>query len=476
MIGITAYGTYLPAYRIGPETKGWNSKIEKSVGYYDEDSLTMGVAAALDCIGSGDRSRVGGLYFASTTTPYREKLASTTASIACDLRNDIRTVDVANSLRSGTTALLAAADAVKAGSANDLLVAAAECGRLGPPHENFDRNSGDGAAAFLVGDREVIAAIERSHTVSNELLDVWRLAGDAYVHTWEDRFVVEEGYLKVLHGAVSDFLKKGKLKPGDISKAVLYAPDGRRHAQMCAKLGFSPEQVQDPLFGKMGNTGAAFAPMLLAAALDTARPGDRILVAGYGDGADVLLLRVTEDIVNAKGRRSVERRISRRLVIRDYETYLGFRHNIPEGDYYPPLRPSVSAIARERDAIFRLHAGACGACGTVQYPAQRICSRCGAKDSATPVRLSDRRATVFTYTLDNLAQVPAFDLPLVDSILDFEGGGRGCFQMTDCNPNEVRVGLKVDMTFRKMHTSGGMNNYFWKCRPVCEAGPNEESQ
>ena len=92
------------------------------------------------------------------------------------------------------------------------------------------------------------------------------------------------------------------------------------------------------------------------------------------------------------------------------------------------------------------------------------------------MRLSDRRATVFTYTLDNLAQVPAFDLPLVDSILDFEGGGRGCFQMTDCDPKEVRVGLQVEMTFRKMHTSGGMNNYFWKCRPVREAGPDEESQ
>jgi len=476
MIGITAFGAYLPAHRIGPDTKGWNSKIEKAVGYYDEDSLTMGVAAALDCIGSVDRGGIDALYCASTTAPYREKLASTTAAIACDLRNEIQTVDFANSLRSGTTALRAAADAVKAGSADNVLVAVSECGRLGQPRGNFDRNSGDGAAAFLVGGRDVVAEIEASRTVSNELLDVWRLDGGKYVSSWEDRFVMEEGYLKVVHRAVVDFLKREKLGVGDISKAVLYAPDGRRHMQMCTKLGFSPEQAQDPLFGKMGNTGAAFVPTLLAGALETANPGDRILVAGYGDGADILLIRVTEKIGKAKGRNSVGRGLSRKLTIRDYETYLGIRHNVPDGDYYPPLRPSVSAIARERDAIFRLHGGACGSCGTVQYPPQRICSRCGAKDSAAPVRLSDRRAKVFTYTLDNLAQVPAFDLPMADCILDFEGGGRGCFQMTDCDPKDVRIGMKVEMTFRKLHTSGGMNNYFWKCRPVRETSPDEESQ
>src|SRR5512141_524064 len=98
MIGITSYGAYVPLHRLGPETRGWGFPFEKAVGYYDEDSLTMAVAATLDCLGGGDRAVVDGLYFASTTAPYREKLTAATAAIACDLRNEILTLDFANSL------------------------------------------------------------------------------------------------------------------------------------------------------------------------------------------------------------------------------------------------------------------------------------------------------------------------------------------------------------------------------------------
>jgi hypothetical protein len=133
MTGIISYGAYVPLHRLGPETKGWGFPFEKAVGYYDEDSLTMAVAAALDCLGRSDRNAVDGVYFASTTAPYREKQTATTAAIACDLRSDILTVDFANSLRAGTAALKTALDTVKAGSAKNLLVTASDCGRLGQP-------------------------------------------------------------------------------------------------------------------------------------------------------------------------------------------------------------------------------------------------------------------------------------------------------------------------------------------------------
>ena len=476
MIGITSYGAYVPLHRLGPETKGWGFPFEKAVGYYDEDSLTMAVTAALDCLRGSVPSTIDGLYFASTTAPYKEKLTATTAAFACDLRSDILTVDFANSLRAGTAALRTALDTVKAGSAKNLLVTAADCGRLGQPRDSFDQNNGDGAAAFLIGNRDVIAIIEASDSLSNELLDVWRLDGGKYVRSWEDRFVMDEGYFKVLPAAISAFLKKQNLGTKDISKAVFYAPDRRRHADMAKRLGFAPAQVQDALFGKMGNTGAAFSLMLLVAALEEAKAGDTILVASYGNGVDILLLKVTENIDRIRGRRGMKRNLSTKLTIPDYQGYLGFRHSPPEGNLYPPVRPSASAIARDRDVIFRLHAGKCKACGTVQYPPQRICGRCRAKDSAEPIRLSDRKAKVFTYTLDNLAQIPAFDLPMVDSIIDFDGGGRGCFQMTDRDLREVKVGLEVEMTFRKLHTAGEMNNYFWKCTPVREPGPAKESK
>jgi hydroxymethylglutaryl-CoA synthase len=475
MIGITSYGAYVPLRRLGPETRGWGFPFEKAVAYYDEDSLTMAVAATLDCLGGGDRAAVDGLYFASTTAPYREKLTAATAAIACDLRNEIWTLDFANSLRAGTSALRMALDTVKAGSAKNLLVTAAECGRLGQPRDSFDQNNGDGGAAFLIGDSDVIATIEAAQSISHEMLEVWRL-DSRYLRSWEDRFVIEEGYFKVLPAAVSGFLKGLNLAQRDITRAVFYAPDRRRHADMGKKLGFAPAQVQDALFGKMGNTGAAFSLMLLVAALEDAKPGDTILLAGYGNGVDTFLLRVTENIGRIQGRRGMKRSLAMKMTIPDYESYLGFRHNPQESNLYPPVRPSGSVIFRDRDAIFRLHGGRCNSCGSIQYPPQRICSRCHAKDSMEPVRLSDRRAKIFTYTLDNLAQIPSFDLPMVDSIINFEGGGRGCFQMTDRIPGEVTVGMPVEMTFRKLHTAGEMNNYFWKCTPVREAGPAKESR
>jgi hydroxymethylglutaryl-CoA synthase len=466
MTGIISYGAYVPLHRLGPETKGWGFPFEKAVGYYDEDSLTMAVAAALDCMDGSDRNAVDGFYFASTTAPYREKLSATAAATACDLRSDILTVDFANSLRAGTAALRTALDTVKAGSAKNLLVTASDCGRLGQPRDSFDQNNGDGAAAFLIGDHDAIATIEASDSLSDEMLDVWRHENGKYLRTWEDRFVMDKGYFRLLPAAIAAFLKKRDLTPKDINKAVFYAPDRRRHSDMAKRLGFAPAQVQDALFGKMGNTGAAFSLMLLAAALEEAKPGETILAASYGNGVDLLLLKITENITKVGPRRGIKENLGRKLLIPDYETYLGFRHSPPEGNYYPPVRPSASAIWRDRDTIFRLYAGRCNSCGALQYPPQRICTRCRAKDRMEPVRLSDRPAKIFTFTLDSLAQIPAFDLPVVDCILDFAGGGRGCFQMTDRDPREVKVGLDVEMTFRKLHTAFEMNNYFWKCTPI----------
>jgi hydroxymethylglutaryl-CoA synthase len=476
MIGITSYGAYVPLRRLGPETKGWGFPFEKAVGYYDEDSLTMAVAAALDCVGEGDRTQIDGFYFASTTSPYKEKLTATTAAIACDLRNDILTVDFANSLRAGTAAIRTALDTVKAGSAGNLLVATADCGRLGQARDSFDQNTGDGAAAFIIGDQDVIATIEAAGSLSNEMLDIWRIDGGKYVRAWEDRFVMDEGYFRILPLAISSFMKKQNLDLKEITKVIFYAPDRRRHADMAKRLGLAPGQIQDALFGKMGNTGAAFCPMLLVAALEESKPGDTLLLANYANGADILYLKVTDNIRRIKSRRGIRRSLDMKMMIPDYDTYLSYRHRPPDGSHYPPVRPSASAILRERDFIFRLHGGKCKNCGSIQYPPQRICTRCKAKDSMEPVRLSDRKAKVFTFTLDNLAQIPPHDLPMVDTIINFEGGGRGCFQMTDRDPGQVKIEMEVEMTFRKLHTSHEMSNYFWKCMPVRAASPTKESK
>jgi uncharacterized OB-fold protein len=342
----------------------------------------------------------------------------------------------------------------------------------------MDSGFGDGAAAFLIGDKDVIATIEASYSLSNELLDVWRASGARSVRSWEDRFVFEEGYLKILPQAVKSFFEKYNLSAKDITKAVFYGPDLRRHRQMVGALGFKPEQVQEPFFDKLGNTGAAFSLMMLVAALEDAKPGDKILLAAYGDGADVLLLKVTDKIKDITGKWGMKRSLASKMVLRnqgEYQAYREFAASDPEkfGG------ASASVIARDRDAIYTLRGMKCLTCGTVQYPPQRICTHCHTKDNFEPYTFADKQGKVFTFTLKYGGDIPAFARPMVDTMVDFEGGGRALFGMTDMVADKVKVGMDVEMSFRTLGVGGGIHNYFWRCmppRPSAEGWPGKETK
>ena len=467
MAGIVSYGAYIPRYRLGKETTGWGLPAEKPVANFDEDSITMAVAAGMDCVRGWDRDAVDALLFATTTSPYIEKQGAAVVAAAVDLRRNILTNDVTNSLRAGTLAMRSAVDAIAAGTAKQVMVTAADC-RMGAPRGEFDRTSGDGAAALLFGDTGVIANIVDSYSVSDETLDVWRAEGDNFVRSWEDRFILETGYLSVLPEAVSGLLQKCNLTPKDITKAVFYGPSARRHAEMAKRLGFDPQtQVQNPLFGKVNNTGAAYTLMLLIAALEEAKPGDKILVASYGDGADAYLLEVTSEIEKLGPRRGVKHHLEPKRILADYDTYLNWRGLLASesGSRRPPVPPpSASAHWRERDGIGRLHGVKCKECGLIQYPPQRICTRCHTKDNWDTVRLSDKNGKVFTFSMDYIAGT--VDVPLAITIIDFDGGGRGLFEMTDRELDDVKCEASVEMSFRKLRSSGGVHNYFWKAIPA----------
>jgi len=177
----------------------------------------MAAAAAIDCLTGVDRGTIDGLYFATTTSPYKEKLGAAIVAMAADLRQDVLTADFAHSLRAGTSALMSAVDAVKAGSAKKVMVTAADS-RLGIPGSPYEQNFGDGAGALLIGDSDVAATIEASYSVYSEIVDVWRADGDTFIRSWEDRFTTTHGYLAVVGEAVSGLLKKTGLKPGDFAK------------------------------------------------------------------------------------------------------------------------------------------------------------------------------------------------------------------------------------------------------------------
>src|SRR5437667_6190611 len=252
MVGITSYGAYIPMLRLplAAIAGGEPGSPEKAVAGWDEDSVTMAVAAAVDCLHGIDRRNVDAVFFASTSYPFQEKQGAAIIAKALDLRRDVRTADVGGSLRAGTNALRAALDAVGAGSARQVLVVAGDT-RMAAPRTPMEANLGDGAAAFLIGAEGVALAPVASHTISDEIIDVWRTEGDPFVHAWEDRFVVDHGYRASVREVVRGVLAETKLQPKDVTRLVLYGPDARSHAALVRELGFEAAQAGDPLFGKV---------------------------------------------------------------------------------------------------------------------------------------------------------------------------------------------------------------------------------
>lgn len=466
MVGITSYGAYVPLYRLSREVIARGARGEKATCNFDEDSITMAVAAAIDCLTGIDRETVDGLYFATTTSPYKEKSGAAIVAMAADLKGEALTADFAHTLRAGTSALRSAVDAVKAGSAKRVLVAAADS-RLGLPGSVYEQNFGDGAGALLIGDSNVIATIEASYSVYNEIMDVWRADGDTFIRSWEDRFTSTYGYAAAVSEAVSGLLNKTGLKPGDFARVVFYTPDARRSADVAKELGFDVKaQLQDPFFNALGNTGTAFPLMLLAAALEEAKAGDRILMASYGNGSDAFVLQVTDQIKKIKARRGMKGHLNSKKVMDDYRQYLIWRGILP----IEPRKETVAFISapalwRERDANLRLHGVKCKVCGTIQYPPQRVCTKCQAKDQFEPYRLSDKKANVFTFSMDYITY-PVLERPVVNVTIDFKGGGRALLYLTDREAEQVKCGLPVEMSFRKLFVRDGIHNYFWKAIPL----------
>ncbi len=476
MAGIVSYGAYIPYYRLPRSVinEAWQrgrGRGERAVARFDEDPVSMSVAAGMDCLGGFDPKAVDGLFFASTTAPYKERQNATIAGTALDLDRNVRNADFANCLKAGTTALLSAADAVDAGSLKQVLVTAADMRPAAASGDN-EQAFGDGAAALLLGTEGVIAEIEGSFTLSDDLVDAWRAHDETFVRNWEERFGLDEGYRKIPAEAAAGVLAKLGLSPGDIAKVCCYGPNTRRHGELAKRMGFEASQVQDPMLDSVGNTGAALALMILVAALEEAKAGDRILLVSWGNGSDAVVLRVTEAITEIGSRRAIKGHLGIRREMDSYQKYLRWRGLVSlEAAARPAKSPtSMSSLWREHASAMPLYGVKCRKCGTPQMYLSaastrvRVCLKCHARDDFEPYRFAERRGKVASFSHDFLAL--SQDPPNTLTIVDFEGGGRGSFEMTDRVPDECEVGMSVEMTFRKIFFDKGVHNYFWKCKPV----------
>ena len=349
--------------------------------------------------------------------------------------------------------------------------------RLGYPAGPAEMNFGDGAVALLVGAGETLAEVEHFDSRYWEIQDTWRSDQDTFVRTAEDRFSMDEGYADVMVQSVAAALEKYGLAAADVAHFAFNAPNLRQVKGVAKKLRFDEQtQVNDVLHASVGDTGCAASLLSLVAALEQSRAGETILLACYGNGCDTVVLETTDRIGSEPACRGVRRHIESRRELRNYEQYLRWRGLLPiQPAARPPVEermPSPAAQWREVPWEMRLTGTRCTHCGTPQYPPQRVCVTCHTKDEMEPYRFTDVPARLFSFSHDYVMETP--DTPVTVTFVDFEGGGRLMCDMTDRDPDEVVVGMPVEMSFRRLYYVNGVYNYWWKCQPVrCQQAGTE---
>ena len=474
--GILSYGAYLPRRRLqrksiaaantwfAPGLRGL-AKGERAMANWDEDTVTMAVEAARDCLAGPAPADLGQLMLASTTHPFDDRQNAAIVANALHLDSALRVLDVTGSQRAGTSALISAL----AGGGSSLVTASEH--RLAKAASPQEMHYGDGAAALLIGSGKPIARLLGSHSETVDFVHQFRSSERAHDYAWEERWIRDEGYLKIVPTALAALFKATGIAPAAVTHFCLPCTLPRVVPGVAKRAGIGEAAVRDTLAAVCGDTGAAHALLLLAQALSQAKPGDLIAVAAFGQGCDALLFEVTDAIGALPARGGVDGALARRKEETNYLRFLAFNDHIAlergmraEADKGTPL----TTLYRNRDMITGLIGGRCRLCGTLQFPRGRYCvnPQCNALDSQDDQPFSDARAKVMSYTADALTY--SADPPAYYGMVEFDAGGRMMADFTDVDEGKVEVGMPMRMLFRiKEHdTARGFVRYFWKAAPV----------
>jgi len=478
--GILAFGAYVPRTRLqrsavyaahawfAPGLKG-QSKGERAIGDWDEDTITMAVEAARDALTGVERATVGSLSLASTTLPYIDRLNSGIVKEALNLPDAVAALDVTGSQRAGTSSLLQALKGAKGGAAPHLVLASEM--RKASPASEAELTNGDAAAGLLVGSGEVVAKFLGAHSVTADFVDHYRTEDMDFDYGWESRWIRDEGYTKLAGGALKAGLAALGVAPEAVDRLVIPLV-GRGVADGLAKqAGVKPEALADTLLATVGDSGVAHPLLLLVTALEQAKPGEKIVVLGFGQGVDVLLFEATPALAKLSARRGVKGSVARRHADDNYLRWLFHRGLLAlekgmraEFDQKQP----ATTLWRHRKTVFGLVGGRCTKTGVVQFPKSDITVGSNDRSSGTQedYPLAELKSKIITFTADNLTYSP--NPPAYYGMVDFEGGGRLTVEFADVAGVEVEVGREMRMVFRikALDEQRHFTKYFWKAAPA----------
>ena len=271
--------------------------------------------------------------------------------------------------------------------------------------------------------------------------------------------------------ALKAVLAKTAVDPGSIAHLCLPMAMPRVGAGVAKLAGIPEASLRDNLQGNCGEVGTAHPLLLLIRALEQAKPGERILVIGFGGGVDALLFEPTLALTDLVPRRGVSGSLKRRKEESNYQRYLAFNDLvIVERGLRAEVdkQTALSTLYRKRKMLLGLIGGRCTACGTLQFPKSNMCvnPNCNVVGTQEDQPFADLAGRVMSYTADNLTYSP--DPPQVYGMVQFAEGGRMMVDFTDVDAAAVDVGMPMRMTFRikEIDSARGFTRYFWKATPA----------
>ncbi len=468
--GLLATTRYLPRLRLersdvlaqhrwmAPGLRGL-AQGRRTMASWDEDSVTMAAEAGRALMQSLPGAAARELSLVSTTLPFAERLNAAIVAGALGLPDSATLRDTGGSGRAALTEL---ASALKRGDGAHAVLAAER--RVARPASAQEMIFGDGAAGAFVGHGTPLAHFVAHAGCHADLVDHFRATGEDHDYGWEERWVRDEGYLKLVAGTIQQCLAEVGVKPEQVAHFALPAPLARVNEAVARRVGIPAAALVPTALDSAGDLGSAQPLAMLDVALRRAAEGDLVLVAAFGSGCDALLLRRTSapcpGPVPGEGRPE-----------KSYLKYLSFTGQIDlEWGMRAEMdnKTALTAAWRDHTRAARFEGGACSRCGTVQFPRSRLCvnPECHAQDTQQPVSLADRPAKVMSHTADYLAYTPS--PPFQFGHIDFEGGGRVLMEFADTDPDELRVGLPLRMVYRvkDFDRLRGYRRYFWKATPL----------
>ncbi|QQG49524.1 MAG: hydroxymethylglutaryl-CoA synthase [archaeon] len=334
---IHGYGAYIPYYRL-PTTEiarvwkggGSGPNVEKTVASMDEDTVTMAIEASRQAVRMAGTKSLGAVFVGTESKPYAVKPTSTMVAQALGQHHTLA-ADLEFACKAGTEAIQVITGLVGSGMIDSGLAIGMDTAQ-GRPGDDLEYTAASGGAAYVIGknDKRAIAVIDCSTSFVSDTGDFWRRAQEKYPRHLS-RFTGEPAYFFHIESSVRTLFKETGHKPSDFKYAVFHQPNPRFPVEVASRLGFSMEQIKTGLLNPMiGNTYAGSSPIGLAAVLDEAQPGDKILLASFGSGAgsDAFCIEVKDGITRTRGLNPTVKSMMARGSKIDYSTYSKFRDKL----------------------------------------------------------------------------------------------------------------------------------------------------